>query len=90
MFANTIFDILKELDMAAATKAFLEEAYLAYFGRPADPNGALFWLQPGTTEADVVNGFSNSAESVALSSIRESRRRLLTRTWVAAPPALPA
>ena len=52
--------------MAAVTKAFLEQAYLAYFGRPVDPNGALFWLQPGTTEADVVNGFSNSAESIAL------------------------
>ena len=52
--------------MAAVTKAFLEKAYLAYFGRPVDPNGALFWLQPGTTEADVVNGFSNSAESIAL------------------------
>ena len=22
-----------------ATKAFLEQAYLAYFGRPIDPNG---------------------------------------------------
>ena len=52
--------------MAAVTKAFLEQAYLAYFGRPVDPNGALFWLQPGTTQADVVNGFSNSAESISL------------------------
>lgn len=48
------------------TTAFLEQAYLAYFGRPADPNGLAFWTKPGTTEADVLNGFSNSAESIEL------------------------
>ena len=49
-----------------ASQAFLEQAYLAYFGRPMDVDGALYWSQPGITEAQVEQGFSSSAESQAL------------------------
>ena len=50
----------------AVTKAFLEQAYLAYFGRPIDPNGAVWYTQPSMTQAQVEQEFSTSAESKAL------------------------
>ncbi len=50
----------------AVTKAFLEQAYLAYFGRPIDPNGAVWYTQPSMTQAQVEQEFSSSAESKAL------------------------
>jgi Ca2+-binding RTX toxin-like protein len=47
-----------------ATKAFLEQAYLAYFGRPIDPNGVAAFVN--STEAEVENTFWASPESQAL------------------------
>ena len=47
-----------------ASKEFVSEAYLAYFGRPADPAGLAFWEK--ASEAEIVAGFSVSAESQAL------------------------
>ena len=47
-----------------ASKAFLEQAYLAYFGRPVDPNGAAAY--ENSTEAEVENAFWASPESQAL------------------------
>ena len=47
-----------------ASKAFLEKAYLAYFGRPVDYTGAADYAK--TSEADVVKSFSSSPESQAL------------------------
>lgn len=48
----------------AVAPDFLNKAYLAYFGRPADYPGYNYYLT--RTEADVVNSFSNSAESLRL------------------------
>lgn len=50
----------------SVSQAFLEKAYLAYFGRPIDPNGVAWYTQPSMTEARVVKEFSASAESQAL------------------------
>ena len=47
-----------------ATKAFLEQAYLAYFGRPIDPNGVAAFVN--STETEVENTFWASPESQAL------------------------
>ena len=47
-----------------ATKAFLEQAYLAYFGRPIDPNGVAAFAN--STETEVENTFWASPESQAL------------------------
>jgi hypothetical protein len=47
-----------------AGKAFLEKAYLAYFGRPVDANGATAFA--GATEAEVEAAFFASPESKAL------------------------
>ena len=47
-----------------ATKAFLEKAYLAYFGRPVDPTGLTDFA--ASTEAQVADAFAASAESKAL------------------------
>jgi len=47
-----------------ATKAFLEQAYLAYFGRPIDPNGVAAFVN--STETQVENTFWASPESQAL------------------------
>ena len=42
------------------------KAYIAYFGRPADPAGLQFWVdkinQSGSTVTDMVNNFGNSIE----------------------------
>ena len=47
-----------------ASKAFLEQAYLAYFGRPIDPNGVAAFVN--STETEVENTFWASPESQAL------------------------
>jgi len=47
-----------------ASAAFLQQAYLAYFGRPVDPTGAAAFMN--ASEADVAKAFSASAESQAL------------------------
>jgi Ca2+-binding RTX toxin-like protein len=47
-----------------ASQAFLEKAYLAYFGRPVDPVGAFAFKD--STEAQVYTAFYESAESRAL------------------------
>jgi hypothetical protein len=50
----------------SVSRAYLEKAYLAYFGRPIDPNGVAWYTQPSMTEAQVEAEFSSSAESQAL------------------------
>ena len=44
--------------------------YLAYYGRPADPAGQLFWAKQidlaGGDNTAVINAFANSQESLAL------------------------
>lgn len=50
----------------SVTQAFLEQAYLAYFGRPIDPNGAVWYARPSVTEEQVIVEFSHSPESQAL------------------------
>lgn len=50
----------------SVTQAFLEQAYLAYFGRPIDPNGAVWYARPSVTEEQVIEEFSHSPESQAL------------------------
>ena len=34
-----------------ATKTELQELYVAYFGRAADPTGLDYWFEKGTTQA---------------------------------------
>ena len=46
-----------------ASTTYLQQAYLAYFGRPADVSGLSFYADK--TEAQVVTAFSASAESQA-------------------------
>ena len=46
-----------------ASTAFLQQAYLAYFGRPADPSGLAYYSEK--TEAQVKAAFSASPESQA-------------------------
>ena len=46
-----------------ASTAYLQQAYLAYFGRPADVSGLSFYASK--TEAQVVAAFSASSESQA-------------------------
>jgi hypothetical protein len=51
----------------AVTQAQLEQLYLAYFGRPADFQGVVYYTSiPTATMADVAVAFSTSAESQAL------------------------
>lgn len=61
--AETKLPALTQLsDPQAAT---LEKAYIAYFGRPADPAGLGFWvdaIKQSGSAADMVNQFGNSAE----------------------------
>jgi len=50
----------------------VEQAYVAYYGRPADPAGLAYWTQQlnaanGNLNS-IINGFGNSAESQALYS----------------------
>ena len=44
-----------------ASPAFLQQAYLAYFGRPADASGLGYYASK--TEAEVIAAFSASPES---------------------------
>jgi S-layer protein len=46
------------------TPTFIQQMYVAYFGRPADPGGLAFYAN--FTEASLVQGFSASPESQAL------------------------
>ena len=48
-----------------ASTDFLNKAYLAYFGRPIDFDGAIAW-GGSVTEEQVAAGFAASAESVAI------------------------
>src|SRR5438105_11939241 len=51
----------------AVTQAQLEQLYLAYFGRPADFQGLVYYTSiPTATMNDVAIAFSTSAESQAL------------------------
>jgi len=52
--------------MAAATATDVQKAYLAYFGRPADPVGLAYWTGKDTTTMKA--GFAASAEYTALYS----------------------
>lgn len=47
-----------------ASTQFLQKAYLAYFGRPVDPTGAIAFQN--SSEIDVLNAFYASAESQSL------------------------
>ena len=38
--------------MANATSTELQELYIAYFGRPADPSGLSYWTELGVSQAD--------------------------------------
>ena len=54
----------------AITANNIQKAYIAYFGRPADPEGMMFWMSaanmPGVTMVNVMDNFANSAEFQAL------------------------
>ena len=57
--------------MAASTYfAQVQQLYIAYFGRPADPTGQEYWAKnidaANGSIASVIAGFSASAESAAL------------------------
>ncbi|MCG5074521.1 hypothetical protein [Paraburkholderia tagetis] len=59
--------------MAAADYyAQVQQAYIAYYGRPADPAGLIYWAnqlnQAGGNLNSIINAFGNSAESTALYS----------------------
>ena len=42
--------------MATATSTELQQLYIAYFGRPADPEGLDYWVEKGTrTKAFAAN-----------------------------------
>lgn len=47
-----------------ATQAFIQQAYLAYLGRPADSSGSTFYANK--TNLEVLTNFSASPEAVAL------------------------
>lgn len=50
----------------------VQQAYIAYYGRPADPAGLIYWAnqldQAGGNLNSIINAFGNSAESTALYS----------------------
>ncbi|WP_224040262.1 DUF4214 domain-containing protein, partial [Paraburkholderia unamae] len=50
----------------------VQQAYIAYYGRPADPAGLIYWAnqlnQAGGDLNQIINAFGNSAESTALYS----------------------
>lgn len=60
---ETKLPVLPQLSDAQA--ATLEKAYIAYFGRPADPAGIRFWVDAvnrSGSVTDMVNQFGNSVE----------------------------
>ncbi len=50
----------------ASTAADIQDLYIAYFGRPADPSGLAYWLseanQPGRTTAQISTFFGTAPE----------------------------
>ena len=66
--------------MNAEAINLVQKAYIAYYGRPADPSGLAFWA--GDLEANglrlgsIINAFGNSAESQALYSGATTEQRV--------------
>ena len=62
--AETKLPVVKALSDPLSDSMF--KAYIAYFGRPADPAGLQFWVdkinQSGSAVTDMVNNFGNSIE----------------------------
>jgi hypothetical protein len=62
----------------------MQKAYIAYFGRPADPGGLQFWIdiihKNGVNITDVVNSFGESAEYKALYD-RSSSETIVTSLY---------
>ena len=58
--------------MNAEAINLVQKAYIAYYGRPADPAGLAFWASDleanGLRLERIINAFGNSAESQALYS----------------------
>jgi S-layer protein len=56
--------------MAVSYSEQVQQAYLAYYGRPADPAGQAYWTQQLTNAngnlSAIINAFGTSAESTAL------------------------
>lgn len=56
--------------MAISSIDQIQQAYIAYYGRPADPNGLTYWAnqldKAGGNLSVIINAFGNSAESTAL------------------------
>ena len=48
--------------MANATSTELQELYIAYFGRAADPTGLDYWTESGTTAASFAASMHAQAE----------------------------
>ena len=47
----------------ATTAAQIQQLYLVYFGRPADPNGLAFWLSnQSATQESVATAFAGTPE----------------------------
>jgi hypothetical protein len=48
----------------------IQQAYIAYYGRPADPQGLVYWAtqldNAGGNIATIINAFGNSTESESL------------------------
>ena len=62
----------------------IEEAYVAYYGRPADPAGLTYWVTAlnaaGGNLSTIINAFGNSAESQALYS-GQSNTQIVTSIY---------
>ncbi|MBI3730799.1 MAG: DUF4214 domain-containing protein, partial [Burkholderiales bacterium] len=46
----------------ANTAADIQKLYIAYFNRPADPNGLTYWMAQGFTLGQIADSFSKQAE----------------------------
>ncbi|BBB69502.1 hypothetical protein UNDYM_5249 [Undibacterium sp. YM2] len=46
----------------ANTAADIQKLYIAYFNRPADPNGLAYWMAQGLTLNQIADSFSKQAE----------------------------
>ena len=46
----------------ANTAADIQKLYIAYFNRPADPNGLTYWMAQGLTLGQIADSFSKQAE----------------------------